>query len=182
MKQDFPPLHLDIKAFAQATSPIGGHNSLSKYKRLIQETNGLGAETKLNWLAQGELRGEVVGSEQVWLHLTVDTSLPLTCQRCLGQVDIAVAVKQSFRFVDSEQAAQAQDDASEEDVLVLSQDLNLVELIEDEVLMALPLIARHETCPVEVKLAVADLGFETEATEKRHPFAVLATLRSDKSD
>ncbi len=182
MKQDFPPLHLDIKAFVQATSPIGGHNSLSKYKRLIQETNGLGAENKLNWLAQGELRGEVVGSEQVWLHLTVDTCLPLTCQRCLGQVDIAVAVKQSFRFVDSEQAAQAQDDASEEDVLVLSQDFNLVELIEDEVLMALPLIARHETCPVEVKLAVPDPGFETEATEKRHPFAVLATLRSDKSD
>lgn len=181
MNQDFPPLHLDIKAFAQAANAIGGQNSLAKYKRLMQETQGLGSENKLNWLAQGELRGEVVGSEQVWLHLTVDTCLPLTCQRCLGQVDIAVVVKQSFRFVESEQAAQAQDDESDEDVLVLSQDFNLVELIEDEVLMALPLIARHETCPVEVKLAVADPGFETESTEKRHPFAVLATLHSDKS-
>ena len=181
MNQDFPPLHFDIKAFAQAANAIGGQNLLAKYKRLMQETQGLGSENKLNWLAQGELRGEVVGSEQVWLHLTVDTCLPLTCQRCLGQVDIAVVVKQSFRFVESEQAAQAQDDESDEDVLVLSQDFNLVELIEDEVLMALPLIPRHETCPLEVKLAVADPDFDAATVEKRNPFAVLAKLQGGKT-
>ena len=181
MKPDFPPLHLDIKAFAQAVSVLSGQNLLSEYQRLMQETQGLGAENKLSWQARGELRGAVVGSEQVWLHLTVDTCLPLTCQRCLGLVDITVAVRQSFRFVESEQAAQMQDDESDEDVLALSQDFNLAALIEDEVLMALPLIARHETCPVAVKLAVADPGFETLSTEKRHPFAVLAKLRADKS-
>jgi uncharacterized protein len=182
MNQESPPPHLDIKAFAQAASVLSGQNLLTQYQRLMQETQGLGAENKLSWQACGELRGEVVGSEQAWLHLTVDTCLPLTCQRCLGLVDIVVAVKRSFRFVANEQVAQTQDDASDEDVLVLSPDFNLVALIEDEVLMALPLIARHETCPVEVKLAVADPGFETVATEKRHPFAVLAALHTDKSD
>jgi len=39
--------------------------------------------------------------EQLWLHLALDLSMPLTCQRCLGPVDIALAVKQSLRFVAS---------------------------------------------------------------------------------
>jgi len=182
MKQESPPLHLDIKAFAQAAKAIGGRDLLSKYARLLAETHGLGAENPLTWWAQGELRRDLAGSEQVWLHLTVATGLALTCQRCLGLVDVPVAVDQYFRFVDSEQAAQAQDDASDEDVLALSQDFNLANLIEDEVLLALPLIARHETCPVEVKLAVADPAFEAVSAQKRQPFAVLAALRSDKSN
>ena len=103
------------------------------------------------------------------------------CQRCLGPVDIAVSVKQSFRFVGSEEAAEAQDEESEEDVLALSQEFNLADLIEDEVLMAMPVVPRHEECPVEVKLEVADAGFEAASAEKRNPFAVLAKLQGGKS-
>jgi uncharacterized protein len=32
--------------------------------------------------------------------------------------------------------------------------------VEDELLMALPYIPRHESCPVQVKMEVADPGFE----------------------
>jgi len=181
MKQESPPTHLDVKAFAQAASKIAGHDLLSKYERLMQETKGLGADNMLNWSAQGEVRTDEAGAEQVWLHLTADVSLPLTCQRCLGPVDLEVAVKQSFRFVASEEAAEAQDEESEEDVLSLSQDFKLSDLIEDEVLMALPVVPRHETCPVEVKLAAVDPDFDTALAEKRNPFAVLAKLQGGKS-
>lgn len=181
MKQESPPLHLDVKAFAQSASAIAGPDLLSKYERLMQETHGLGADRVINWAAHGELRTDEAGAEQVWLHLTINASLPLTCQRCLGLVDMLVAVNRSFRFVGSEEAAEAQDEEAEEDVLVLNRDFNLADLIEDEVLMALPVIPRHETCPQEVKLAVADPGFETASAEKRNPFAVLAKLRGGKS-
>lgn len=181
MKQESPPTHLDVKAFAQAASTIAGHDLLSKYERLIEETQGLGADRMLNWSAHGELRTDEAGVEQVWLHLTVGASLPLTCQRCMGPVDIEVAVNRSFRFVGSEEAAEAQDEEAEEDVLVLSPDFNLSDLIEDEVLLALPVVPRHETCPVDVKLAVADPGFDTALAEKRNPFAVLAKLQGGKS-
>jgi len=172
---------MDVKAFAQSASEIAGHNLLSKYERLMQETQGLGSDRLLNWSARGEFRTDEAGAGQVWLHLTVDVSLPLTCQRCLGPVDIAVLVNQSFRFVDSEEAAEAQDEEAEEDVLVLSQDFNLADLIEDEVLMALPVVPRHEECPVDVKLAAVDPGFDAASSEKRNPFAVLAKLQSGKS-
>ncbi len=90
-------------------------------------------------------------------------------------------MKQSFRFVASEEAAEAQDEEAEEDVLALSQDFKLSDLIEDEVLMALPVVPRHETCPVEVKLAAVDQDFDAASAEKRNPFAVLAKLQGGKS-
>lgn len=172
---------MDVTAFAQSAGEVAGHDLLSKYERLMQETQGLGADRMLNWSAHGELRIDETGAEQVWLHLTAGVSLPLTCQRCLGPVDIAVAVNRSFRFVDSEEAAEAQDEEAEEDVLALSQDFNLSHLIEDEVLMALPVVPRHEECPVDVKLAAVDPGFDAASAEKRNPFAVLAKLQGGKS-
>jgi uncharacterized protein len=182
MKHESPPTHLDVKAFAHSASKIAGHDLLSKYERLMQETQSLGADRMLNWSAQGEVRIDEAGTEQLWLHMTVDVSLPLSCQRCLGPVDIEVAVNQSFRFVGSEEAAEAQDEEAEEDVLALSQDFNLSDLIEDEILMALPVVPRHEECPVEVKLAAVDPGFDAASAEKRNPFAVLAKLQSGKSN
>lgn len=181
MKHESPPTQMDVKAFAQSAGDIAGHDLLSKYERLMQETQGLGVDRLLNWSARGELRTDEAGAVQVWLHLTVDASLPLTCQRCLGPVDAAVLVNQSFRFVDSEEAAEAQDEDAEEDVLALSQDFNLANLIEDEVLMALPVVPRHEECPVNVKLAAVDPGFDAASAEKRNPFAVLAKLQGGKS-
>ena len=181
MKNETPPTHLDIKAFAHSANTLIGHDPLSKYERLIQETKGLGADRKLNWAAQGELRIDEAGAEQVWLHLTVAVSLPLTCQRCMGPVDVAVDVKRSFRFVASEEAAEAQDEDAEEDVLALDPEFSLGDLIEDEVLMALPVVARHDECPVEVKLEVVDSGFEAASNEKRNPFAVLAKLQGGKT-
>ena len=182
MKQEKLPAHLDVKAFAQAGGVMTGHDLLSKYGRLMDEKQGLGAENILNWSVHGQLRVDNAGTGQIWLHLTADTRLPLTCQRCLGSADIAVAVNRSFRFCDSEEAAEAQDADAEEDVLALNPAFSLTDLIEDEVLMALPLVPRHEVCPIAIKLAVADPGFEAALLEKRQPFSALAKLKSRKSD
>lgn len=181
MKQETPTTHMDVKAFAQSASAIAGNDALSNYERLMAEAQGLGADSILQWSVRGELCCDDAGVEQVWLHLTVDVSLPLICQRCLGPVDIAVAVRRSFRFVASEEAAEAQDEEAEEDVMALSKEFNLFALIEDEVLMELPVVSRHEECPVEVKLEVEDPGFEVASAEKRNPFAVLAKLQKGKS-
>ena len=50
-------------------------------------------------------------------------------------------------FVDGEDAAAALDAESEDDVLALTPALDLAELVEDELLLALPLVPRHEQCP-----------------------------------
>jgi uncharacterized protein len=180
MKNEFPPTQLDIKAFAHAANPLVGQDLLSNYERLKHESRALDAETVLNWSARGEVLADESGAEQTWLHLQVDLCMPMTCQRCMGPVDVDLVVDQSFRFVANEAAAEAEDEDAEEDILVMSQEFNLADLIEDEVLMALPVVPRHETCPVDVKLEVVDAGFETALAEKLNPFAALAALKSGK--
>ena len=66
---------------------------------------------------------------------------------------------------------------SEEDVLVLGRDFNLMELIEDELLMAMPVVPKHAMCPEPVKLQVADTDFVEASVEKPNPFAVLEQLK-----
>ncbi|MGH6624952.1 MAG: YceD family protein [Burkholderiaceae bacterium] len=181
MKKEFVADHLDVKAFAQAGDEWVGQDVLQKYERMMQETQGLGGDLAVHWSALGELRPVLGGPDQVWLHLQVQATLPLVCQRCLGRVDSPVSVERSFRFVADEDAAAAQDDESEEEVLALSRDFNLSELIEDELLMELPLVPRHEQCPTEVKLAAVDQEFEAASAARPNPFAVLSRLQRDKS-
>ena len=184
MKIEFAAAHLQVKAFAQAGADLAGQETLQKHERLMLETQGQGGDLMVNWAARGEWRPLPGQAGQVWLHLKADAALPMTCQRCLAPVLVPVRVDRSFRFVADEATAAAEDDEAEEDLLVLSQDFNLAELVEDELLMALPLVPRHETCPTEVKLAVADQDFEAANGEagaaKPNPFAVLAALQGDK--
>jgi uncharacterized protein len=180
MNTDSPAPRLDVKSFAQSARELSGHDVLSNYERLLVETHGMGADRHLNWSAQGELKTMEAGADQIWLHVQANVTLPLTCQRCLGPVDSVVSVNRSFRFVASEDDAEQQDDDCEEDVLALNPEFKLSELIEDEILMELPLVPRHDECPSEVVMAAEDANFEAASAEKRNPFAVLAQLQDTK--
>jgi len=180
MSKDFTARRLDVKGFAQESGLLQGHEPLRSLARLLAETQGRGADSPVNWVAQGELRNPGHVNPEIWLHLRADAVLALTCQRCLTEVDVPVAVDRRFRFAPDEEAAAAQDEEAEEDVLALSRSFDLIGLVEDEMLMELPLAPRHEACPVAVTLAVADEDFETAAAERENPFALLEALKSRK--
>jgi uncharacterized protein len=180
MSHEFVAHRLDVKALAKAGAVLSGQDSLTRFERLLAETGSAGASRLVHWEARGEARTDASGHAQIWLHLQAEVSLPLTCQRCLMPVDVALAVDRSFRFVATEAQAEAEDEEAEEDVLALSRDFNLHELIEDELLMELPLVPRHEVCPAPVKLAVQDADFEAAEAEKPNPFAALASLKHGK--
>jgi uncharacterized protein len=181
MNKEFVPRSLDVKGFAEQEAALSGQLSLPELPRLIAETQGSGAASSVSWSASGELRNPRHVHPEIWIHLKAQAVLPLTCQRCLGPVDVPVAVDRSFRFVDDEDMAAAQDEQSDEDVLAMSRSFNLVELLEDELLMELPLAPRHETCPVPVKLAVADEDFDAAGSQRENPFAMLGKFKPGKS-
>lgn len=178
MSTEFHARHLDVPAFAQSGATLRGADLLSNYERLLQDCGGQGADRQVQWEVRGAQQSDASGHARLWLHLSARVRLPLTCQRCLGPVDIGVEVARDFRFVATEEQAEAEDEASEEDVLVLSRDFDLQALVEDELLMALPLVPRHEVCPNEVKLAVQDADFEVAQEAKPNPFAALAGLKT----
>ena len=180
MTREFHPQRLDVKAFAQAGGRLSGHDSLLKYERLAQEARGLHPDLLVDWQAVGEVRTALGGMAQVWLHLKVLASFPMECQRCLTPVDVPLTVDRAFRFVADEATAEALDDECEEDLLVISREFDLHELIEDELLMALPVVPKHDECPTALPMASSDDDFEEANAEKPNPFAALAGLR--KSD
>ena len=182
MSKDFSATRLEVRKFAQADGHLHGQAPLSDFKRLAADALAIKGEQPLvHWEAEGELVEETGGAGHVWLHLSAEVELPMTCQRCLTEAHIPLYVDRSFRFVTDEATAELEDDDSDEDVLAMSSEFNLLELIEDELLMEVPVVPRHEVCPVPVKLEVVDPDFEQASEEKKNPFAVLQSLNVGKS-
>jgi len=180
MKKDSFAIPLDVRAFAQAAGTRSAQDTLQKYERLMEESQGQGGDSAVNWSAQGEMRPVPGGAAEIWLHLQADAHVPVTCQRCLQPVDVPLVVDRSFRFVADEETAAQLDEEAEEEVLALDPEFDLASLIEDELLMEMPLVPRHEVCPTEVKLEAVDEDFDTAMAEKPKPFAALAQLKGGK--
>lgn len=172
-----------MKAFAQDGGALAETTLLQNMERLAQEAQGLEADSMVKWQAIGELRPRPGVEDDVWLHLTAEAVIPLTCQRCMGAVATPVDVNQWYRFVATEDIAMAEDDQSEEDLLVMEPQFDLLAVLEDELLMALPLVPMHETCPVAPKLQAGNVEEPSAAGEpagKPSPFAMLAQLKNKK--
>ena len=171
---------LNIPAFAAESGPLVGTTLLQNMERLAQESSGLDPNLAINWQARAELRPGAGADDDIWLHLMASTSIPLTCQRCMTPVDSPIKVDQWYRFVATEEIAMAEDDESEEDLLVMEPQFDLLAVLEDELIMALPVVPMHEVCPVAVQLQTAELDAGAGVAaggEKPNPFAVLAQLK-----
>ena len=102
----------------------------------------------VQWSVRGEQRRAAGRPLQTWLHLHVKTDAWPTCQRCLLPFSQALTVDRALRFVDDEAQAEALDADSEDDVLALVPALDLRTLVEDELLLAWPIVPRHAQCSV----------------------------------
>ncbi len=180
MTSVFQPKRLDVAAFARAKASLSGCDALSIFKRLTQEAMASAPDITVDWSAQGEQRSAADGVARPALHLQASAQLPLACQRCLGEVRVLVVVDRHIVFAPDEDSAAALDDASQDDVLALTAELDLHALVEDELLLALPLVPRHEVCPDAVALSAQDADFDAAGDERPHPFAGLAALKTGK--
>lgn len=183
MSKNLNARRLNMPAFAQAGEPLVELTPLQNMERLAQEIHGPAPDLAINWRASGELRARSGAEDDVWLHLEAKTSLPLTCQRCMGPVATPLQIDQWYRFVADEDIAMAEDDDSEEDLLVMEPQFDLLAVVEDELLMALPLVPMHETCPVSPVFSAGEAEIaqpDGAAEAKPHPFAALAQLKKPK--
>jgi uncharacterized protein len=173
---DFDPHSVDIAAFARRGEGAGGAFALTGLGRLCGEAHPDAKPDpteQVHWKANAELRPVRAGGSEIWLRLQADAPLSLVCQRCLHSVGAALDFDRSFRFVADEKQAVAIDADIEEDVLVLSRSFDLVGLIEDELLLALPLVPRHEICPQPLAGPTDPAAFD----ERINPFDVLSELK-----
>ena len=175
----FDPRHLDVAAFARAGALLQGAWPQAGMSRLLHDALPAAAAPAepVDWSAQGECRPVAGGDDLILLHLQVQTAVQMSCQRCLQPVSVPLRVKTTLRFVRDEALAEKLDEESEEDVLVLSAALDLHALIEDELILNLPIVPRHTQCPEPLPMSAGE--DEVRPAEAEQPFAKLASMLRD---
>ena len=98
----------------------------------------------------------------------------LTCQTSLEPFRHDVSIEERLVLVESEDRLPAIEEESEtEDYLVAGEPLDIRDLVEDAVLLSLPMVPRKPGLE-------APKGDREDAVRKESPFAALASLKKDK--
>lgn len=172
------PLRLDVAALAAEGGVLEGRWPGDQLPRLAQTTTPPQdiAPADVAWRVEGRRVPVTGGEPEVWLDISARTPVWLTCQRCLRPFESPIEIDQALRFVRGEAEAEALDAELEVDVLALPRALDLRELVEDELLLALPLVPRHEVCPSPLTFSAGPLD-EVAEPERENPFAALQSLK-----
>ena len=114
----------------------------------------------------------------------IDTDTKLICQRCMGEMDLPIKIDFQVAFVRSEDEMERLPEGYEA-TLVDNTTMMLSDIIEDEILLALPSIPKHldESCSpdkIEVDWGSQKNEPDTESEERENPFDILASLKTDK--
>ena len=161
-------LVIDSLEFAQRNGALSGRlrlNALPRLAEVLFDTTG-----DLAYEVSGETAGE-----RTFLVLMLAGLLRLTCQRCLGAMEFALNVRNRVMLVEpgspwpnDDQVGGLDDEAC--DAIEALHELDLAPLMEEEILLGLPIAPRHERCepPVTVVASAAATPFAQLARLKRN--------------
>ena len=121
-----------------------------------------------------EIRYTITGGTDRWqrpfLDLSVSGSLKLHCQRCMQPTEFLLDEQARIVLFPNEETL---DDAmlADEDLegILLEPELDTLALVEDQILMALPISPKHDDCGND--------NLDKVNQDKPNPFAVLAGLK-----
>ncbi|MDR3387744.1 MAG: YceD family protein [Rudaea sp.] len=111
------------------------------------------------------------------IHLRADTSLPLTCQRTLEQFELPVHIDARLGLI-TQEAEEAGLPAGYEPLLTSDGALRLADVVEDELILALPVVPVKPGAPQAA--SVWTDKEETQAAAKPNPFAALAEMKAKR--
>lgn len=145
--------------FARGAETLTGMLDPSRLPRLAEmrcATQGLSYK----------LRGRTDAQGRCWLQVWAEGTLILECQRCLGPLTVPLALRSELLLALSEQEIEAADD--DLDRALAGNEMDVGRLVEDEVILALPMAPRHQKC-----------GGDRDGTDagRPSPFADLAKLK-----
>lgn len=159
---------IDAFEFCRRNEHRSGEIPLADLPRLAAEA--VDRSGVLHWSLEGGKNA--LGHQQ--LKLAVSGSIKLVCQRCLQALDFAIASQSILVLAQDEASAdeiEEQLDDDSIDVIVGSNALDVIAMVEDEALLALPISPRHDECPTK---GVLD---SVKMPEKESPFSVLKNLK-----
>jgi uncharacterized protein len=106
----------------------------------------------------------------------ISSNLVLQCAACLESMSFLVDIDLKLAVINDE-ALLGLIPTGYEPYLFDGDKLLINELVESEVVLMLPAIARHEVCPIELPTTSASKDFVLETDVKKSPFEVLESLK-----
>lgn len=158
---------IDPFEFCRKGESLKGKASLSELGRLAAVCADKTGE--LLW----DVSGSVNKRNQPQLILGISGTVNLMCQRCLSPLaydfgsDTTVLVAKTEEQADEMEETLGNEDSAE--VVVADGKINVLDLIEDEALLSLPLSSKHEICP--------DSSTDELKNKPESPFSVLRQLK-----
>ncbi len=158
-----------------------GFLAISDMPRLAEEASSINAGDGFDWRMKTHFEDSPGSEPRQILELDLKGRLHLICQRCLQ--DCAVDLDEDRRFVLVSTEVEADEypmEDEEQEPLVASQHFNLLETIEDEVLLSLPLIPKHPEgfCEPHASVFGAEDGDEGPG-ERENPFNILKNMKKN---
>jgi len=139
--------------------------NLSRLQDLLSSSSGM-----LEYTLTGK-RGE---NDKLFLVCTIKGTLQLRCQRCLGALAYPVDLDSELELIEDEQILPAVVNEDElTDGIKVDPNLDILALVEDEVLLGLPMAPMHTSgdCKTGGKFGQAE-------TDKQNAFSALAALKT----
>lgn len=153
---------VDPLEFARQRRQRSGEIPLSSFDRLADALAS--REGSATFSIQG-----FSGKDGAFLDLEVSGVLQVTCQRCLGPLDVPVEISNRLLLIPAggvEPEGELADDTF--DAIPAEPEMDLLTLVEDELVLALPLAPRHDHCDSPGAKATGG---------KPNPFAALEKLK-----
>jgi len=163
------PKYVDPRKLADRGIQLTGVIAVNEMTELSQMLVQSNAEvmTELNF-SRDELRIRTIsGSAKV--------TVPVQCQRCLDPVDVELSANLNLAISYNEEKAQTLPKYYDP-LIVEGDDLELLPLIEQELILSLPIVSYHSDCSIQTSFGDGN-AVATAATEKPNPFSVLASLK-----
>jgi uncharacterized protein len=160
---------IDAFEFCRSNGYREGVTPVAEMPRLAADCADPSGE--INWAIQGGQTKQGYPS----MTLSVSGNVQLVCQRCLApfsyHLDSSTMLVLGKDDAEADEIEEILDDETI-DVIVGSHSADLMQLLEDEALLALPQAPKHEVCP-DTKL------LDSLKSEKVSPFAALKSLKPE---
>lgn len=183
---------VNLFEFARTGMIVEGDVPVQELPRMLTEVPAAVPVTErstvvFHWRAQGfehsEHRADGGVAMRQYLRLAVAGDMWLECQRCMTPYRHPMATETVFEVVrDEAQADACLTDDTLPEAIIGAVNFDLIELVEEELLLALPLVPKHDVCPeVHASLVTGADGqaeqMPEEVQDKPSPFAALAALK-----
>ncbi len=161
------PATVDPVKLADAKARLAGELPLRAMQRL--RAMCVDDESAASVVLQFECSGES-GVRRVYGDIAI--TVHVACQRCLQPMPLVLDAHPSLIIVAPDARADAL--GQQADVLVADRPIALASIVEDELLLAMPMIPTHDAseCPV-----AAFLGKAEQQKHDDNPFSVLGRLK-----